>query len=55
MQESEIKVFDVFGNCVQTVETGLRPVSTRIDVSTLPPGVYFLRIGNEKPQKFVKM
>jgi hypothetical protein len=42
----EIRIFDIFGECMLTVETGLRPVSTRIDVSALPAGVYFVRIGN---------
>jgi hypothetical protein len=55
MQESKIKIYDVVGECVLSVETGLRPVSTKIDVSALPAGVYFLKIGNKKPVKFVKL
>jgi hypothetical protein len=54
MQES-ICIIDVLGNCVLTLETGLRPVSTRIDISSLSAGVYFIHIGNEKPGKFVKL
>jgi len=49
----EIGIYDIFGECVLTVETGLRPVSTKIDVSALPPGVYFVKVGKEKPMKFV--
>jgi hypothetical protein len=49
-----IKIFNIFGECVLTVETGLRPVSTRIDISILPAGVYFVRIG-DKVIKFVKL
>jgi hypothetical protein len=55
MHESEIKIYNIFGECVLTVETGLRPVSTKIDISALPAGVYFVKIGAEKPRKFVKM
>jgi hypothetical protein len=39
---------------VVSVETGLRPVSTKVDVSHLTAGVYFIKIGN-KVEKFVKM
>jgi hypothetical protein len=49
----EIELYNIFGECVLSVETGLRPVSTKIDVSALPPGVYFVRVGNEKPMKFM--
>jgi hypothetical protein len=54
-QESEIMIYNIFGEFVMTVETGLRPVSTRIDVSALPAGVYFVKVGNEKPKKFIKL
>jgi hypothetical protein len=54
----EIQIFDVFGNEIHPP----RPAGTpqegnkyRIDISTLPAGVYFVRIENEKPMKFVKM
>jgi hypothetical protein len=49
-----IEIFNIFGECMLSVETGLRPVSTKIDVSALPAGVYFVRIG-EKVEKFVKI
>lgn len=49
-----IKIFDIFGKPVLTVETGLRPVSTKINISSLPAGVYFMRVG-EKVSKFVKI
>jgi hypothetical protein len=48
----EIRIFNIFGECMLTVETGLRPVSTRIDISALPAGLYFVRIG-EKIGKFI--
>jgi hypothetical protein len=46
MQESKIMIYNIFGECIISVETGLRPVSTRIDVSALPAGVYILRSGS---------
>lgn len=55
MQESTIEIFDVFGNRVFSVETQNFVSLPRIDVSALPPGVYFVKIGNEKQIKFVKM
>ena len=47
-----IYVYNAIGECVIS-ETGLRPVSTKIDVSGLPPGVYFVRSGGSCT-KFVK-
>jgi hypothetical protein len=52
MQES-MRIFDVFGNCVQTVETRHALSLQHIDISALPAGVYFLSIGDEKPMKFM--
>jgi hypothetical protein len=49
-----LQIFDVLGIEVISVETGLRPVSTKVDVSHLSSGVYFIKIG-DKVQKFVKM
>jgi len=52
-------IFDVFGNCVLTTpsrfhrDTPPEEGNLRLDVSNLPPGVYFVRVGNEKPQKFM--
>jgi hypothetical protein len=54
MQEFKIRIFNIFGECMLSVETGLRPVSTRIDISSLPAGVYFVKIG-EKVSKFIKI
>ncbi|OGU60639.1 MAG: hypothetical protein A2X64_07865 [Ignavibacteria bacterium GWF2_33_9] len=59
---SEIVIYDVFGNMVlATTPSRLHRDSppkernfVRIDVSVLPAGVYFVRIGNEV-RKFVKM
>jgi hypothetical protein len=48
-----IEIYNIFGECVLSVETGLRPVSTKIDVSVLPPGLYFMKVGNAKPMKFM--
>ncbi|PKL85756.1 MAG: hypothetical protein CVV22_06260 [Ignavibacteriae bacterium HGW-Ignavibacteriae-1] len=51
---SEIKIINTLGECVMTVETQHAESLQRIDVSHLPPGVYFLRIG-DKTRKFVKV
>ncbi len=54
----KIKIFNTFGECVMTVETGinvetLHPRSLRrIDISHLPIGVYYIWIGNYS-EKFV--
>ena len=52
--EDKVQIFDMLGIEVISVETGLRPVSTKVVVSHLPAGVYFLKIG-DKVEKFVKM
>jgi len=49
-----IRIFDVLGNEVMTIETRSNVSLQQIDVSDLPPGVYFVRIG-DVVQKFVKM
>ena len=50
---SDIKIINLFGQNVFSV--GAVPeLPQRIDVSQLPPGLYFVRIG-DKIQKFVKM
>jgi hypothetical protein len=51
---SEIKIINTLGESVMTVETRHAVSLQRIDVSHLPPGVYFLRIGDQT-RKFVKM
>ncbi|MFH1049605.1 MAG: T9SS type A sorting domain-containing protein [bacterium] len=48
----EIQIYNVLGECVITVEQTLSSVQ-RIDVTGLPPGVYFIRIGNQT-KLFVK-
>ena len=50
----KVQIFDMLGIEVISVETGLRPVSTKVDVSHLTAGVYFIKIGN-KVEIFVKM
>lgn len=55
MQETEIQIFNVFGECVLTVEAQNFESLQRIYVSHLPAGMYFVRIGDERPLKFVKM
>jgi hypothetical protein len=49
---SDIKIFNTLGECVMTVETRHAVSLPRIDISHLPIGVYFVRIGNYS-QKFV--
>ncbi len=55
---SEIAIYDVHGNVVEqtssSVHSGGTPELLRIDISHLPRGVYFVRIG-ERVEKFVKM
>jgi hypothetical protein len=55
-----IRIFDVFGKCVLSTPSSLRDATPqegnfRIDVSSLPAGVYFVRIGAEPPVKFIKL
>ena len=52
--EEKVQIFDILGLEVMTVGIGLDLSSQRIDVSHLPAGVYFIRIGN-KVEKFVKL
>jgi hypothetical protein len=48
-----IEIFNIFGECVLVAQT---PSSEqRIDVSSLPAGVYFVKIGAEPPRKFIKL
>jgi uncharacterized Ntn-hydrolase superfamily protein len=47
-----IRIFDVFGNCVLTVETQCIASPQKIDISALSPGMYFVRIG-DVVQKFM--
>ena len=55
----EVTIYDVMGRRVAAVETGRAPSlqttspETAIDVSNLPSGMYFIKIG-EKTAKFVK-
>ena len=51
---SKVQIFDVLGIEVLSVGTGFDLSTQRIDVSHLPTGVYFIRIG-DKVEKFVKM
>jgi uncharacterized protein (TIGR02145 family) len=54
MQESAIKIFNIYGECVISVETIHELSLQRIDVSALPVGVYFVKI-NGKVSKFIKI
>ena len=49
-----IRIFDVLGEKVMTIETRSNVSLQQIDVSALPPGVYFVKVG-EVVQKFVKI
>ncbi|MCO5251306.1 MAG: T9SS type A sorting domain-containing protein [Candidatus Kapabacteria bacterium] len=56
---SAVQVFNTLGECVMTAptahpSTGSGSENLRIDISHLPRGVYYLRIGNQT-QMFVKM
>ncbi|MBX3042319.1 MAG: T9SS type A sorting domain-containing protein [Ignavibacteriae bacterium] len=50
----KVQIFDMLGLEVLSVGIGLDLSTQKIDVSHLPTGVYFIRIGN-KVEKFVKM
>ncbi|MBX3044818.1 MAG: S8 family serine peptidase [Candidatus Kapabacteria bacterium] len=50
----KVQIFDMLGLEVMSVGIGLDLSTQKIDVSHLPAGVYFIRIGN-KIEKFVKM
>ncbi len=56
MVEGEIRIFNVFGEGVWKVLPSGEDLGgvIRLDISSLPPGVYFVRVG-EKVGKFVKM
>ncbi|PKL86233.1 MAG: hypothetical protein CVV22_03480 [Ignavibacteriae bacterium HGW-Ignavibacteriae-1] len=52
---SEIKILNMLGECVRNLTPTLSEgEGVRIDVSSLAPGMYFIRIGN-KVQKFIKL
>ncbi|OGU56313.1 MAG: hypothetical protein A2X64_08750 [Ignavibacteria bacterium GWF2_33_9] len=51
---AECRIFDVLSNCVITVETVHELSLQQIDVSALPSGVYFLRVGY-RTMKFIKI
>ncbi len=48
----QVQIFDIYG--IELVQSSLIEGNNKIDVSRLPAGVYFVRIG-EKVKKFVKM
>jgi hypothetical protein len=48
-----IKIYNIFGQTVLSVGT-IHELPLRIDVSTLLPGMYFVRIG-DRVSKFVKL
>jgi len=50
---SEIKIYNDMGEYVMTLGTGRDLSLQRIDISQLPAGVYFVKIG-DKFAKFVK-
>ena len=50
----KVQIFDVLGIEVMSIGARLDQSQQRIDVSHLPAGVYFIRIG-DKVEKFVKM
>lgn len=52
-QESTIKIYNILGECVASVGTNNYLPPQRIDISTLPPGVYFIK-ANGKVKKFLK-
>ncbi len=55
LSEQNIEIFDVFGNKILSSGNKYNSSLQKIDVSTLPTGIYFLKIGNKKVRKFVKI
>ena len=51
---SEVQIFNMLGIEMMTVGTGLDLSTQRIDISNLPSGVYYIKIG-DRVEKFVKM
>lgn len=53
---TKIGIYNIFGDCVINYELQITNYEKRrIDISAIPSGLYFVRIGNEKPLKFLKM
>lgn len=48
------EIFDIFGNRVLSLET-IHELPLQIDVSMLTPGLYFLKLNNQPPVKFIKL
>lgn len=44
--QDDIKIYNAIGECVMKVETSLSPVSTKINISQLQAGLYYVRIGS---------
>ena len=53
--EGNIEIFDVLGNKVFSLRNAYLCSLQKIDVSALPTGIYFVKIGNAKMMKFVKV
>lgn len=53
-ESEKVQILDVFGIEVMTEMTGLGLYTQRIDISHLPVGVYFVKVGN-RFEKFVKI
>ena len=54
---NEIQIFNVYGQCVMSVDTQNNISEYRVDISNLPAGMYFTRIANDKNnvvKRFVK-
>lgn len=48
------EIFDIFGNKVLPLEA-IHELPLQIDVSSIYPGVYFLKLNNQPPVKFIKL
>ena len=54
---NEIQIFNVYGQCLMSVDTQNNISEYRVDISNLPAGMYFTRIANDKNnvvKRFVK-
>jgi hypothetical protein len=50
-----IEIFDIFGELVLSVEIQNFVSQQRIDITSLQTGVYFLKLNNQPPMKFIKL
>ncbi len=53
-QATQIRVIDAYGKLISVQNHNTESISTKIDVSELPSGIYYLEFGNEKGRSLEK-